>query len=524
MDRKLARVAALICLAALLGLIPFPSPAVGARAKIGWTAPRFADFNGDGRGDLAIGVRFETLGDIREAGAANLIYGATTGLTAAGDQFWHQGKLRGQPGEEEQFGYALATGDFNGDGYTDLAVGVKEEVRGQIFAGAVNVIYGTRTGLDRANNQLWHQDSPGIADVAEAGDGFGNALAAGDFNGDGYADLAVGVTGESFDGLEGAGAVNVIYGSATGLTARGNQFWTQDSPGIPDDAEWEDSFGFSLATGDFNGDGFADLAVGIASEDLGPKMDAGAVQVVYGSASGLTATGSQFLTKDTAAERASLFGYALAAGDYNGDRIADLAIGVPGERHPPRAPGAVDVLYGSSVGLVGIEVWNQDSPGVDDIAEIGDFFGSALAAGDFDGDGFEDLAIGVPGEAVTGVIPQGAVNILLGSEVGLFAGTGRPGRFWHQGIRGVRDRPEDYDSFGAALAAGNFNGDGFADLAVGVPWEDIGDVLSAGAVNGLYGSGSGLSSAGGQFLHQGKAGIEDEAEYFDTFGWSLAAR
>ncbi len=206
---------------------------------------------------------------------------------------------------------------------------------------------------------------------------------------------------------------------------------------------------FPLATGDFNGDGFADLAAGIISEDLGPKMDAGAVQVLYGSASGLTATGNQFLTQDTAAERGPEFGYALAAGDYNGDRIADLDIGV---------------------------------------------------------------------------IPQGAVNILLGSEVGLVGGTGRPGRFWHQGIPGVRDRPEDYDSFGAALAAGNFNGDGFADLAVGVPWEDIGGISTAGAANVLYGSGSGLSSAGGQFLHQGKAGIEDEAEYFDTFGWSLAAR
>ncbi len=304
MVRQLVAAAALLSATVLLGLVPVSPPVAGGRAARAWTAPRFADFNGDQRGDLAIGVRFETLGDIREAGAANVVYGAPSGLTAAGDQFWHQDKLRGQPGEEEQFGYALATGDFNGDGFTDLAVGVKEEVRGQIFAGAVNVIYGTRSGLDRAHNQLWHQDSLGIEDVAEAGDGFGNALAAGDFNGDGYADLAVGAPGESFDGLDGAGAVSVIYGSPTGLTASGNQFWHQDSPGIPDDAEWEDGFGFPLATGDFNSDGFADLAVGITSEDLGTSMDAGAVQILYGSSSGLTSTGNQFLTQDPAMERA----------------------------------------------------------------------------------------------------------------------------------------------------------------------------------------------------------------------------
>src|SRR5438067_12558289 len=84
-----------------------------------------------------------------------------------------------------------------------------------------------------------------------------------DFNGDGFADLAVGVPQESVGSVGKAGAVNVIYGSPTGLRATGNQLWTQNSPGVPTVAEANGTFGTSVAAGDFNGDGFSDLAVGV---------------------------------------------------------------------------------------------------------------------------------------------------------------------------------------------------------------------------------------------------------------------
>jgi hypothetical protein len=181
--------------------------------------------------------------------------------------------------------------DFNGDGFADLAVGVEVEDIGSIQdAGAVNVLYGTDAGLSSTGNQFWHQDSPGVLDVAESYDLFGSALAAADFDGDCFADLAVGVRQEGIGTLELAGAVNVLYGEPLGLSAYLDQFWHQDSPGILDVAEAYKYFGETLAAGDFDGDGFADLAIGAPGEDLNITFpvkytieNAGAVNVLYGS-------------------------------------------------------------------------------------------------------------------------------------------------------------------------------------------------------------------------------------------------
>jgi hypothetical protein len=130
----------------------------------------------------------------------------------------------------------------------------------------------------------------------EAGDTFGYALARGDFNNDGFQDLAIGIPYEDIrtgfpshsPQIDNAGAVEVIYGSVTGLQSSGRQFWRQGSDSIGGAAEAGDEFGWSLTAGDFNDDTFTDLAIGVPREDVAGYTDVGAVHVLYGSPQGLS--------------------------------------------------------------------------------------------------------------------------------------------------------------------------------------------------------------------------------------------
>lgn len=487
-----------------------------------------ADFDGDSYIDLAIGVPYENVGSTTDAGSVSVLYGMSSGLSGTRDEYWQQNYLDGSDAEiYEYFGIALAVGDFDGDGYFDLAVGVPYEDVGSVGqAGAVNVIYGTGAGgLDVAGNQYWNQDESGVAGTAEENDHFGSSLAAGDFDGDGYDDLAIGIPDEDIGTVVDAGGVQVMYGTASGLTALGDEIWDQGGG-----AETGDQYGKAVAIGDFDNDGYDDLVVGIPNEDLGSIVNTGAVEIYYGSATGLiTRVSNDFWHQDRSgvadtADGGDLFGSSLTVGDFDGDDYADLAVGVPYEGVGSPAvedAGAVNVLYGSADGISssGSDYWHQDSAGIGSITEESDRFGFALTAGDFDGDGYTDLAVGVPYEHWNDP-DTGIVQVLYGTNTGLSA-VGE--QLWRQDITGIEGGEEADDRYGYALAAGDFNGDGYAELAIGIPYESVGAAEQAGAVNVLFGSNVGLTVAGDQLWYQGNNGLQGSAETGDRFGYALAA-
>lgn len=500
------------------------------------TAEVANDFNGDGYDDIAVAV-LENLKGLEDAGAVHVIYGSADGFDE--DQFWHPDVpgIKGKVRKDALFGNWLDTGDFNGDGFGDLAISSNNAVVGGVEAGAVHILYGSAGGLTAAGNQYWHQNSRGIKERSEEGNAFGAGLSAGDFDGDGHDDLAIAAPGESVGSITGAGAVHILYGTDNGLSAERNQLWHQNSPGIAEVAEEQDLFGVAMTSGDFDGDGTDDLAVGVPLEDIGEIKNAGVVNVLYGTQDvGLTAAGDRLLHQNIkgineVAEAYDGFGMSLTTGDFDGSGHDDLAVGVPGESVSGiEGAGGVNVIYGSSNGLrpANDQFWSQNSSGIKDRAEDvenrelaeplinHEQFGTVVAAGDFDNNGTDDLAIGVPGEMIRGNM-AGAVHVIYSNGNGLHR-TGN--QLFHQNTPGMPEVSEGEDLFGASLGVLDFDNQNGDDLVIGAPGESIKDVREAGAGFALYsGDGqTGLQIAG--WGHQDKE-LPDKAERFDHFGTAM---
>ena len=417
------------------------------------------DFDGDGHLDLAIGSAWDSPGGPNE-GSIHVLYGTSNGLSATYHTQWYQSQP-GFPGDvyDDNLGSALAAGDFNGDGVDDLAIAAESEDYGSVSnAGAITIMYGAYgLGLVLYNEHVIHQETLGISDTAQAGDKFGHHLAVGDFDNDGRDDLVVSVPDEDIVGVERAGAVHIIYGSSNGLDPLSQQFVHAGTFGIS--LTKGAQLGWDVAVGHFNADAFADLAITFFAATSPRTAYGGGVLVLYGNPYGIGSwSSSQILphlrfslaagdfvgdsrddlaagfTSDIKIFPGSGSGLStvvaqtlapldigplteLVAGNFDGNGRDDLAVGMPQADLPGGLDnaGTVSIYYGLNSGglLTSPATWHQNT-NVYDIAEAGDWFGWALATGDFRGDGADDLVVGAPLDDAFGLDAVGFVHVLNG--------------------------------------------------------------------------------------------------------------
>ncbi|MFD4564325.1 FG-GAP repeat protein [Streptomyces sp. NPDC058467] len=399
----------------------------------------------------------------------------------------------------------------------------------------------------------------GLATAAAAGTGLAPAAAAAaptaagrissDFNGDGRPDLAITAPTMTVEGLRQAGAVTVVYGSATGYDTAHSQIITQATDGVPGDPTAERRWGYLGGNGDLNGDGYDDLLVRSSSRWT----------VLWGGTNGLSGAGELPAAGGGEGTPSSpwLFNYQADVGDIDGDGTADLAApaqvdgawglavyhgpfdrtGAPEriefrdteEKDDGYAPGTVFVGDMTGDGVADIVTHGNErdftstgrlyvgsASGLTDAGTIKATGGGAF--GDIDGDGYQDFVSG-NGDPGTAAAPGGAVYVTYGGPGGM--STTRAPRTLTQSTTGVPGVDEKNDRFGDDVVLGDTNGDGYDDLVIGAPWETGSDAEAtsrAGAVTVLRGGPHGVTTTGAQVITQNTKNVPSTSEAGDHFG------
>ncbi len=393
--------------------------------------------------------------------------------------------------EGDSLGASMATGDLNGDGIHDLAVGAPAANGRGVNNGQVYVFFGSRSleGTFDLARQTAHVTL--IGEAAE--DRFGASLVIADLSGDGKNDLIIGAPSANAGNLPRAGKVYSVSGNLlpgiVEIEKVANVTILGEHP--------NDHFGTSLAAGFLRNGPAVDLFVGapgadiskvtfpVFEFDLNPDLmpDAGKVYGFFGGSSlqkTIPAAGGSNIILDGSSADARL-GATLAVGNFNGDSFVDLAIGAPN--------------YTQGIGAVHLVPGGENFDGTGSITllgtGIGDNFGAALQVGDINADGKSDLIIGAPGGDGPGDARPNAGEVYV-----IYGGVNEQGRPADLTLFGAGNIGDEYtDAFGASLAFGDFTGDGISDLAVGAPGVDGTDPRRkpSGAVFLIFGGRAGLS-------------------------------
>ena len=440
----------------------------------GYAVSGAGDVNGDGISDILVGAP-----EIKktDTGAAFIYHGASGGLAVnlGPDYTWF-----GDPGTRR--GAAVAgAGDVNGDGIADVIIGAPHASNGYREAGRVDVFYGAKGGFAKSTETPWQ--TTGNQNEAHLG---AAVAGAGDLDGDGYADIVIGIPGHDgwWSNSRDIGAVATFHGTKIGLcppgtskSGQGNAFVSGAGAG--------DRLGSAVATaGDVNGDGYADIMIGAPHSGTSGYPREGKAYVLKGSREGIQLIGS--LPAPTAVEldwgyKESQVGRSVAyAGDVNGDGFSDVIMGAPMYTKPPylqdREIGKVALFFGAPGEIAFRSKLTRSLSKSTTVVSTADFGFSLATAGDVSGDGFSDVIIGAP-KFDKGQPNQGKALIFLG-------GIG-PKLSWE-----LTTKP-DWEITGkdaneylgwSVSSAGDVDGDGFSDVIIGSPNKNASEMKHAGQI------------------------------------------
>ncbi|MCU0436384.1 MAG: FG-GAP-like repeat-containing protein [Raineya sp.] len=436
-------------------------------ALLGWSVSTAGDVNGDGFSDVIVGAIIFDNGETDE-GRAYIHHGSATGLSITPNWVAESNQIVGN------FGWSVASaGDVNGDGFSDVIVGVPFFTNGQTYEGGAHVYHGSTIGLSitpnwtAESNQIWAQ--------------FGISVSsAGDVNGDGFSDVVVGAN--RFDNGEvDEGRAYVYHGSAAGLSTTSS--WQVES----NQANAEMGI-YVSNVGDVNGDGFSDVAIGAWWFDNG-EVDEGRVYVYHGSITGLSTTPNWQVESNQA--NANLGVSIASAGDVNGDGFSDVIVGAWGFDAGETDEGRVWLYLGSPNTLSSVVNWMIESNQTNAFLGI-----SVSSAGDVNGDGFSDVIVGAYGFDA-GQTNEGRAYVYHGSAAGLSTTPN-----W------TAESNQANAFFGISVSsAGDVNGDGFSDVIVGAHFYDNGQI-DEGQVYVYHGSATGLSTTPNWTRDSNQAGAQ----------------
>ena len=412
-------------------------------SQFGFSVATAGDVNGDGLSDIMIGApNYDN--NLNDQGLSAVYYGST--LKDLNSQIILSENFSGA-----KYGYSVSTaGDINGDGFSDIVMGEPGQDNGGTGSGRIYVYLGSSDQIFEA--------APIIVEGNNVLAQFGWSVAtAGDVNGDGFSDIIVGAPFYS-NGQSSEGKAFLYYGSSNGTLTLA---WSIENN------QSESYLGYCVSSaGDVNGDGYGDVIIGVPYYDGGEDNEGRAI-LFLGSADGLSTTPDWLIESNQVGAK---MGHSVSsAGDVNGDSYSDVIIGIPDYDNGETNEGRAIVFHGSETGLSTSADWRSEGN-----SHEASFGSSVSTAGDVNGDGFSDIIVGSPGHNFSG-----SAYVYHGSVSGL-----------SESAQWNRHEPLNFAGFGSSVStAGDMNGDGYDDVAIGAPGFDVG---GKGSI--FHGSASGLSS------------------------------